>query len=180
MTHRAIPRRTPRPALVGSSIALALGTAFVESAIAQDADRVTIDANRCLEIEAADERLACFEREVGEARSNPPNTPVPPAAPAAGAAPAAAPRTIDISGQPQREGPDAQGELVGSIAALSFRAPNKYVVTLDNGQIWEQRVAERYLLRVGQRVKIYRTRWGQAHRLEADDLNGFIQVTRVR
>ena len=172
MTHRANSRRTPRAALVGGFIALALGTAFLESAIAQDADRVTIDANRCLEIEAADERLACFEREVGEARSNPPSTAVPPAP--------AAPRTIDISDQSRRAGPDAQGELVGSIAALSFREPNKYVVTLDNGQIWEQRVAERYLLRVGQRVRIYPTRWGQAHRLEADDMNGFIQVTRVR
>jgi hypothetical protein len=152
--------------------------AFDAATIAQDAGRVTIDADRCLEIEAPDERLACFEGQVGEARANPASEP--------GSATVATPtasqpvRTVDVADQQQRQSGDARGELVGSIAALSFRSPNQYLVTLDNGQIWEQRIPERYLLRVGQRVRIYPSRWGKSFRLEADDLNGFIQVVRVR
>lgn len=181
MTHRHDPRRTRGVALVAGVFAGSI--AVVASSSAQDEGLVTIDAARCLEIESPDERLACFEGEVGEARSNPRAAPAAAAPAAAPAPPPASPppaRTVDIGNPSQRQSPDAQGEFVGSIAALSFRAPNKYLVTLDNGQIWEQQVAERYLLRVGQRVRVYPSRWGEAYRLEADDLNGFIQVTRVR
>lgn len=167
--------------------------------MAQDSGRVTIDASRCLEIESADERLACFERQVGEARAperNDPPAPAPRATPQAAtppvgvppvatpqAAPPATPtpdRTVDVADQPQRDRADAQGEWVGSITALRQRLPDRWVVTLDNGQMWEQQLAERYPLAVGQRVRVYQSRWGEAYRLQADGKNGFIQVTRVR
>ena len=41
-------------------------------------------------------------------------------------------------------------------------------------------VPQRYPLRVGARVRIYSTGWGEAYRLSAEEVNGFIQVERVR
>ena len=48
--------------------------------IVSSTDRVTIDARRCIEIESRDERLACFEAEVDEARERDENAPAPAAA----------------------------------------------------------------------------------------------------
>jgi len=71
-------------------------------------------------------------------------------------------------------------EWVGSIAALRERIPYRYLITLDTGQVWEQALNERFPLRVGQRVRIYSTRWGSHYRLEVEGLNGFIQVDLVQ
>lgn len=68
---------------------------------------------------------------------------------------------------------------MGTITALRLREPNQYIVTLDTGQVWHQRYPERYALRVGQRVRIYESPWGAHQRLQADGVNGFIQVERV-
>jgi hypothetical protein len=193
MIHRFNPYCTRESAFAASCVAFA-SVMLAAQSTAQESDRVTIDAARCLELESPDERLACFERQVGEARSGeraePPATTIPQPAPSA-AAPAATPpappaalptpdRTVDVAQQPQRERADAQGEWVGSITALSQRMPNRYVVTLDNGQVWEQQLAERYPLQVGQRVRVYQSRWGETYRLQAEGKNGFIQVTRAR
>jgi len=51
------------------------------------------------------------------------------------------------------------------------------VITLDSGEVWQQRGGDRYPLRVGQKVRIYQTRFGT--RLQADGVNGFIHVFRV-
>jgi hypothetical protein len=87
---------------------------------------------------------------------------------------------LETARVPRQDDAANRTETVGQITALEERLPNRYVVTLDTGQIWEQRIAERYALRVGQRVRIYATRWGESHRLEADGRKGFIQVDRVR
>ena len=71
-------------------------------------------------------------------------------------------------------------EWVGTITSLKLRAPNQYLITLDSGQVWSQQVAERYALRVGQRVRVYESKWGSSKRLEADGVKGFIQVELVR
>ena len=71
-------------------------------------------------------------------------------------------------------------EWVGTITSLRQREPNLYLITLDNGQVWAQHVAERYALRVGQRVRVYQSKWGSSQRLEADGVKGFIQVELVR
>ena len=82
---------------------------------------------------------------------------------------------------PQNAAADAPAnEWVGTITSLKLRAPNLYLVTLDSGQVWSQQVAERYALRVGQRVRVYESKWGSSKRLEADGVKGFIQVELVR
>lgn len=71
-------------------------------------------------------------------------------------------------------------ELRGSIAELRETYPNQYMITLVNGQVWRQMVPERYMLQVGQDVRIYPTRWGQSYRLAVEKLGGYIQVERVK
>jgi hypothetical protein len=71
-------------------------------------------------------------------------------------------------------------ELHSTISKLREYVPGRYLITLENGQVWRQMVAERYRLRVGHNVRIYPSRWGKSFRLSAEELKGFIQVERVR
>jgi hypothetical protein len=71
-------------------------------------------------------------------------------------------------------------ELHSTISKLREYVPGRYLITLENGQVWRQMVAERYRLRVGHKIRIYPSRWGKSFRLSAEDLKGFIQVERVR
>jgi hypothetical protein len=150
--------------------------AALDPALAQEQGRVTIDANRCLELESPDERLACFEAQVKEAESAGSTAPVAAGVPAA--SPEQAIPTVDNAVPPGQGDAPRQTEWVGTIVSLKEREPNQYVITLDNGQVWQQQGAMRYGLRVGQRVRIYESRFGQ--RLQADGVNGFIHVDRVR
>jgi hypothetical protein len=73
-------------------------------------------------------------------------------------------------------------ELHSTISKLKETRPGRYLITLENGQVWRQMVAEeRYRLRVGHNVRIYPTRWAKkSFRLSAEVLKGSIQVERVR
>lgn len=84
-----------------------------------------------------------------------------------------------VSVQSPQSEPDAT-EYYGTVVALRERLPNSYVITLDNGQIWEQVEPKRYLLRPGLEVRIYSTRWGGRYRLSGADTGGHIQVRRLR
>ena len=72
-----------------------------------------------------------------------------------------------------------QEELQDRIVALREREPNKWLITLESGQVWYQTNSQRYRLREGMEVRIYPSRMGGAWRLSANELNGFIQVHRV-
>jgi hypothetical protein len=148
---------------------------LAEPTPAQDPGHVTIDARRCMDIESSVERLACFEAEVNEADDNERDDAAAPAPASATTPPAPSPQASPASAVAS-----PQSELVGTIAVLRERIPGRYLITLDSGDVWEQRIAERYPLRVGQRVRIYASKWGRSQRLEADGLKGFIQVDRVR
>jgi hypothetical protein len=74
----------------------------------------------------------------------------------------------------------AASDIVSRVQELREVVPNAWQITLDNGQVWRQTVSKRYQLRQGQQVKIYSTHWGNASRLSADEINGYIQVERVR
>jgi len=71
-------------------------------------------------------------------------------------------------------------ELHSTISKLREYVPGRYLITLENGQVWRQMVGERYRLEVGDKVRIYPSRWGESFRLSAEGLKGFIQVERVR
>ena len=71
-------------------------------------------------------------------------------------------------------------ELHSTISQLREYVVGRYLITLENGQVWRQMVGDRYRLEVGDKVRIYPSRWGTAFRLSAERLKGFIQVERVR
>jgi len=180
MRHFPSPQRVHRPSVTVFLVASATCTMYFEGALAQaPAPSVTIDAARCIELASPEERLACFDAQVQNAASSEP------ASAAAGVPPAgqqqSAPTVAVARVPPQTAAADAPAnEWVGTITSLRLRAPNLYVITLDSGQVWSQQVAERYALRVGQRVRVYESKWGSSKRLEADGVKGFIQVQLVR
>jgi hypothetical protein len=73
-----------------------------------------------------------------------------------------------------------QDEIVGTVAALREREPNQLVITLEDGQVWQQTAPERYELRVGSQVRLRSSRWGSMYRLTDDQLRGFILVKRIQ
>lgn len=66
------------------------------------------------------------------------------------------------------------------VANIDFHKPDVRTITLDNGQVWRQLYAERYNLRVGDRILITRATGRLQYRLEAERFNGFIRVERLR
>jgi len=176
MRYASKPRRAHRSRVLECLLVSAAFAGVLASASSQEAGNVTIDAQRCMQIESAAERLACFESEVRTA----------PAAPAPSAVP---PRTVDVGVAPAQAAPTTAASTaapagpvsVGNITSVQAREPNRYLITLDNGEVWEQRVAERSPRPlVGQRVRIEPSQWGVHRRLYIEGLNGFLQVQRVR
>jgi hypothetical protein len=186
MRHHPHPQRAHRSSVTVCLVASASCIMYFEGALAQDpAPRVTIDASRCIELASPEERLACFDAQVTSASSGQRSESASPAPVAAGVPPAvqqqSAPTVAVARVPPQNTAADAPAnEWVGTITSLKVRAPNQYLITLDSGQVWSQPVAARYALRIGQRVRVYESRWGSSKRLEADGVKGFIQVELVR
>lgn len=185
MTYASTLRRKRGSPVLECLFASAVFAGASGAAFGQAADNVTIDARRCMQIESADERLACFESQVSTAPAAAP-APSAPAAPASSAVP---PRSVDVGAAPAQAAPAAAASTaaesavvsVGNITSVQAREPNRYLITLDNGEVWEQRVAERSPRPlVGQGVRIERTHWGSHQRLYIEGLNGFLQVQRVR
>jgi hypothetical protein len=82
---------------------------------------------------------------------------------------------------PRGDGGDAgERELRARIASLAQTYDGRWIITLDSGEVWRQSVLKRYNLREGHDVRIYATRWGEDYRLTAGELNGFIQVERIK
>lgn len=149
------------------AIAIVIACALRAPAVlAQDAPSVTVEVGECVNLPSAEERFECYERQVEAARIAP--TPAPPVP--APATEAAAPVKEPVGSQ----------EIVATITDARQTVPNRYVITLDNGQIWRQTYAERYPIRPGLKVKLRPSRWGGTFSLTAEEHGGFIQVERVR
>lgn len=74
----------------------------------------------------------------------------------------------------------AENEILATIADLRERQPNAWLITLDNGQIWDQVRPQWYPLTPGDEVRLYPTNWGSSYRLSKLDRGGYIQVQQVR
>ena len=173
MTHFARPKHAQRAGITACLIAVAGSLMSLNAARGQDSGQVTIDARRCMELASPDERLACFDAQVESAARDEPQ----PSSTATAPASQQSIPTVEVARVPPQAAPGtAEEEWVGTITALRQREPNRYAITLDNGQVWLQRVSERYPLRVGQRVRVYQSKWGNSQRLAVDGVNGFIQV----
>jgi hypothetical protein len=71
-------------------------------------------------------------------------------------------------------------KLIARVAAIKELGRNRFLITLENGQVWEQMETERFALAEGDEVRIYATRWGSSYRLASLSHKGFIQVKRLR
>lgn len=71
-------------------------------------------------------------------------------------------------------------ELIARVAEIREIGLNRLLITLENGQAWEQVETQRFVLAEGDEVRIYSTSWGNSYRLSAQSHNGFIQVKRRR
>lgn len=74
----------------------------------------------------------------------------------------------------------AENEILATIADLRERQPNAWLITLDNGQMWDQVRPQWYPLTPGDEVRLYPTNWGSSYRLTETSRGGYIQVQRVR
>jgi hypothetical protein len=188
---------------IGALTAL-LGGFGLQPTLAQDSDSVTVDVGACTRLESADARLACFGAQVdsvleqrGRAEVEEPNAPIADVDVVDAVQPSR--RDDERSSRPERraergaersssddlQSADAvedagQPEYSGTIVALNERLPNAYVITLDNGQIWQQTEPKQYPLRPGIKVRIYPTRWGNHYRLNGWGSGAHIQVRRVQ
>lgn len=146
---------------------LASGFLFAFAAIAPGGIWAADDPHACVAIADDAARLACYDRALGRGGSTkPPATPAassaarvaPAAAPAAAAvaaspapAPAAAPAAVQASDPVAEFGltetakraktpskPAEPQSISARVVSLSWRKYGEFVVTLDNGQVWEQ------------------------------------------
>lgn len=163
-------------------------------ASAQDSGSVTVDVRRCVALGSEAERLACFAAEVDAAvETRGPAVPEGSSAaeereadqgrnPSAETAAARERRAESdaerLSANEPREAVAEAEEYFGTITALRERLPESYLITLDNGQIWEQTEPERYPLRPGLEVRVYPTAWG--YRLSGAGTGRYIRVRRLR
>ena len=73
-------------------------------------------------------------------------------------------------------------ELHDRIASVQQREPNRWLITLESGQVWYQSNSQRFRLVKGMAVRIYPSPLRGSYRLARDDgkETGFIQVERVK
>lgn len=166
-------------------LAIILISTFPQPMLAQ-----VIDSGECNHIQDRDLKLDCFERLVSEAIAG---ETIPSTSDTAIAADANI-YTQPATGQPgeiqefgkQAPGPrlvkDSEGgtELIDYISALQQREPDRWLITLASGQVWYQLNSKRYRLREGMEIKIYPSPLKGSYRLSARNVNGFIQVERIR
>ena len=181
----------------GASVAFAaalllMSTMTGQPAAAQARGEVTVDVERCLQIESQDARQDCFAAEVDQVLQQREAEESEPAAADSEssarrrdrrqqtelAAEESAPPTQVRTAEPT----DFDGEeFFGTVVELREYKPSAYILRLDNGQIWQQTEPKQYPLRVGLEVRIYPTRWGNNYRLTGLDSGGrHIQVRQVQ
>jgi len=116
------------------------------------ADSLRAELGRCASIPDVATRVACYDRMTREpeAKRKP---------------------------EPAERADEAQ---VAKVASVAEAQPNKLLITLANGEVWQQTVAKAFLIRADDTVRIAGSGWGRSFRLAIDGHPGFIQVSRVR
>jgi hypothetical protein len=172
------------------------------------ADALPPNLRACMKEADATRRLACFDREsavlAGEnapvahqvepaptrPAAPPPAAPVASAAATAGAAAATTQSATDKFGykgsiaredlDKKKEAEQASGALTAKVAAVTALPNDGLRVTLDNGQVWQQKTADRGMhIKVGDQVTIKHATLG-SFLLTSDTVNGSMRVSRVQ
>jgi hypothetical protein len=180
---------------------LLIGVGYCGYAAAADALPPSLRA--CMQVTDAGRRLACFDREsallAGDnapvARQAEP-APARPAAPAPAAPVASAAATAAATGQSaedkfgyrgnmaraelDRKAEQQPDELTAKVAELETLPHGELLLTLDNGQMWQQKTAERPLrVKVGDQITIKHGALN-SFLLTSESTNGSMRVSRVK
>ena len=118
-------------------------------------DSISTALERCRDMSDNDERLACYDRLAGRVEAGEVKVPV------------------VVRSKPKRP-----AEFTARVTEIGKRPYGELIVSLDNGETWVQKSAERIRLKVGDEVRIKRGRFG-GHRLFASTRNG-TEVKLVR
>lgn len=149
-------------------LAAALVPAVVTGAAAQTPVRPEAGLHACAAIDAAAERLACYDRLAGRAEAAPvavtaaPAVAAPPASPPAAAPGSAASPPKESFGLYSAEhptAPPAAQSLTEVVTAMGTSAGGRPTVTLKDGQVWEFDTSDP-LLAIGDTVTIRRAALG--------------------
>jgi hypothetical protein len=172
-------------------LAICLGDVLGSQAcLAQLPEELSVDVADCIRMESAAQRFRCYENKVDDALNHPQDI-------AASDGDRLAPIAEEPRAQPLNDSPSSRtedrffseerraerGEPIvfnSAISALRETVPDRYLITLENGQVWRQMLPKKYGLEVGQEVSIYSTRWGKSYRLTVENLGSFVQVERIR
>ena len=127
-------------------------------------------------------RLACYDKEV--ARTPPPRQSATAVVESETPAPTQPDDKFGYRGTIAREELDRQAadeganRLEATIAKISSRPLGQLVITLDNGQVWSQKMAESIRVKVGDRIVIKKAAFGSF--LLVAPNNSATRVTRER
>ena len=182
-----------------------VGVGFLGCATAADALPPSLRA--CMKEADATRRLACFDREsatlAGESAPVAKQAAPAPAASAsaASATPAAAAATVGAAAattqsatdrfgykgniareelDKQKAEEEASGALTSKVTAIATQPNGGLVVTLENGQVWQQKTADRGMhIKVGDQVTIKHALMG-SFLLTSDTVKGSMRVSRVK
>ena len=127
------------------------------------------DIGRCMDIKDRSDRIRCYDTLADEVRAR--SQPQPDAKVSSFGKESPA-RVVDTE--------DGREELHDRIESLRTTPAGNWIMTLASGQVWQQSVPGAYNLHKGHEVLIYSSKWGTTYRLSAKDLNGFIQVQRLK
>jgi hypothetical protein len=178
----------------------------INAASGQAPTPVMVDIAPCLALASSAERYACYDRlaasvsvtgdapeQVAPAPVQPATVPQtvvvpPPESPAVVAeTPSTSVAEFGKTSPPDTSAPqvianeDGDTELHDVITDLRQREPNRWLITLESGQVWYQSNSERFRLVKGMAVRIYPSPLRGSYRLARDDgkETGFIQVERI-
>ncbi len=145
------------------------------------------DIARCTAIDSDTERLQCYDKLFAHSRERPQEQSRV-AATTAATATAATSATVDLDDfgldgrKPAGEADEPKGpdEMQARIAKLDAQPRGEYVLTLDNGQVWQQREYDwHFAFSVGDEVIIKRGLM-KSYRLQQKGNNRTTSVTRIR
>lgn len=169
------------------------------------AEALPASLRACMSESEASQRLACFDRESARlvresaptARKADPPSPMPATASAPVAAPAVATASApvqsaqdkfgyrgniaraDIAKEEAQERTEA-GQLTATVTEVTTMALGELVLTLDNGQVWQQKRGDRGMrIKVGDEITIRRATLG-SFLLTAQAAKGSMRVSRVK
>ncbi|MGE0580530.1 MAG: hypothetical protein AB7P31_00140 [Steroidobacteraceae bacterium] len=131
--------------------AVAAAFSFVATTSAHGGEAATPALKQCVAERDDARRLACFDAEMARLEAQPPAAPLPTAEEKFGAR---GDLKRDIE-QPAQSSERELDRLDGTVEAIALRPGGGLIVTLDNGQVWQQlATGERFRLEVGDKVTL--------------------------